>query len=66
MYRETVPYNAGAVGFGGEDRNSVTIRPFDRGALAAQAQSLQIMGAIGNDGRQCPRTAVPFGLIDRH
>lgn len=47
-------YNAGAVGFGGEDRNSVTIRPFDRGALAAQAQSLQIMGAVDGMGGTTP------------
>ena len=41
-------YNSGAVGFGGEDRNNVSIRPFDRAVLAAQADSLKVMGA--NDG----------------
>ena len=41
-------------GFGGEDRNSVTVRPFDRGALAAQAQSLEVMGSIDGMGGTTP------------
>ncbi|MBW2361087.1 MAG: OmpA family protein [Deltaproteobacteria bacterium] len=47
-------YNAGAVGFGGEERNSVTVRPFDRAALAAQADSLKVMGAIDGMGGTTP------------
>ncbi len=47
-------YNAGAVGFGGEDRIRVSIRPFDRGALAAQANSLKVMGSIDGMGGTTP------------
>ncbi len=47
-------YNAGAVGFGGEERNTVTLRAFDRGALTAQADSLQVMGAVDGMGGTTP------------
>lgn len=47
-------YNAGAVGFGGEERNTVTLRPFDRGALAGQADSLRVMGSVDGMGGTTP------------
>lgn len=47
-------YDAGAVGFGGDDRNRVAVQAFNRAALAAQADSLEVMGAVDGMGGTTP------------
>lgn len=51
-------YSAGAIGFGGDDRNSVALSSFNRGALASQSSSLGVMGAIDGMGGPTPLHAV--------
>jgi OOP family OmpA-OmpF porin len=51
-------YAAGAVGFGGDDRNTAPLAPFDRPALAAKAASFEIMGDISGTGGTTPLDAV--------
>ncbi len=51
-------YSAGAIGFGGDDRNGVALSPFDRGALVRQAESLEVMGSIDGMGGPTPLHSV--------
>jgi OOP family OmpA-OmpF porin len=51
-------YSAGAIGFGGDDRNAVALSAFNRGALASQASSLEVMGSIDGMGGPTPLHAV--------
>lgn len=52
--RSSSGYNAGAIGFGGEERNTVSLRAFDRGALTNQANSLRVMGSVDGMGGTTP------------
>jgi outer membrane protein OmpA-like peptidoglycan-associated protein len=47
-------YSAGAIGFGGDDRNTVPLSSFNRSALAGQAESLEVMGAVDGMGGPTP------------
>jgi OOP family OmpA-OmpF porin len=51
-------YAAGAVGFGGDERNVAPLAPFDRGALSSQAKTLEIMGDVSGTGGTTPLDAV--------
>lgn len=51
-------YSAGAIGFGGSDRNTVGLASFDRSSLANQAASLEVMGAVDGLGGTTPLHAV--------
>ena len=51
-------YAAGSVGFGGDERNSAPLAPFDRGGLAAKTASLEIMGDVSGTGGTTPLDAV--------
>lgn len=47
-------YEAGSVGFGGPDRMTVPVEPFDRSALAREASDLHIMGSVDGMGGTTP------------
>jgi OOP family OmpA-OmpF porin len=47
-------YNAGIIGFGGTERIVAPVAPFNRGNLAATADSLKIMGDIDGFGGETP------------
>jgi OOP family OmpA-OmpF porin len=47
-------YDAGSIGFGGDDRIVAPLAPFDRAALAQAAESLRILGEIGGWGGRTP------------
>ncbi len=47
-------YRAGSIGFGGNDRIVSPLASFNRGALAAKADSLKIMGAVDGMGGRTP------------
>lgn len=47
-------YEAGLVGFGGEERSSAPLAPFDRGALASVAAGLMPLGSIDGMGGYTP------------
>jgi len=51
-------YTAGSIGFGGDDRHTAPLAPFDRSRLASQAQTLEIMGSIDGMGGTTPLDAV--------
>jgi len=51
-------YEAGSVGFGGDDRQVAALAPFDRTGLAEQAASLEIMGDVSGTGGTTPLDAV--------
>ena len=51
-------YSAGAIGFGGDDRNRVPLSAFNRGALASQAASLEVMGSVDGMGGPTPLHSV--------
>lgn len=51
-------YSAGSIGFGGSERMKAEQAPFNRSALANQAQSLEIMGSIDGMGGTTPLNAV--------
>lgn len=51
-------YNTGLIGFGGDDRKSTALSPFDRGRLASTAANLEIMGDISGMGGTTPYAAV--------
>ncbi len=51
-------YDAGAIGFGGSDRMTVPLEPFNRAALAHQASDLEIMGSVDGMGGTTPLHAV--------
>ena len=51
-------YSAGLVGFGGDERIEAPLAPFDRGALASKAASLEVMGALDGRGGETPYAAV--------
>lgn len=46
--------DAGLIAFGGEDRVTAPLAPFDRAALTSKAQSIQIMGDIDGRGGETP------------
>jgi len=52
--RDSSGYAAGLVGFGGDDRITSPLAPFDRGALANTAASLRILGDLGGYGGRTP------------
>jgi OOP family OmpA-OmpF porin len=47
-------YDAGSIGFGGDDRIVAPLAPFDRAALAGAAESLRVLGEIGGWGGRTP------------
>ncbi len=47
-------YEAGVVGFGGDDRVVAPVADFDRGTLATTADQIEIMGAIDGRGGETP------------
>jgi OOP family OmpA-OmpF porin len=47
-------YDAGSIGFGGDDRIAAPLAPFDRAALAQTADSLRILGEVGGWGGSTP------------
>lgn len=51
-------YDAGAIGFGGDERRTAPVAPFDRPALADQASGLEIMGSVDGMGGTTPLHAV--------
>lgn len=54
------PYEAGLVSFGGDDRITVPLAPFDRAALAGTAEGLRILGDIDGMGGRTPyRHVIP-------
>ena len=48
------PLEAGLVSFGGEERLAAPVAPFDRGALAATAASLRVLGDVDGMGGRTP------------
>jgi OOP family OmpA-OmpF porin len=51
-------YDAGLVGFGGDDRQTAPLAAFDRGRLASTASELEVMGDINGLGGETPLHAV--------
>ncbi|MFQ5417052.1 MAG: OmpA family protein [Myxococcota bacterium] len=51
-------YEAGLVGFGGDERIAAPLAPFDRGSLARTASGLRILGEIHGRGGRTPYHAV--------
>jgi OOP family OmpA-OmpF porin len=47
-------YDAGLIGFGGDDRIVAPLAPFDRSMLARTAESLEILGEIDGRGGRTP------------
>lgn len=47
-------YEAALIGFGGDDRMTAPLGPFDRGQLASKAGDLQVMGDINGMGGETP------------
>jgi OOP family OmpA-OmpF porin len=47
-------YDAGLIGFGGDDRIVAPLAPFDRSVLASTAESLRILGEIDGRGGRTP------------
>jgi len=47
-------YAAGLVGFGGSDRITAPLAPFDRAGLASTVSSLRILGELGGYGGRTP------------
>lgn len=52
--RTAGPYQAALIGFGGEERITAPLTPFDRGALSATADSLRILGDVDGMGGETP------------
>jgi OOP family OmpA-OmpF porin len=55
-------YNAGLIGFGGDDRIAVPLSGFDRAVLSRAASDLAIMGSIDGTGGETPFRKI-FGEI---
>lgn len=51
-------YEAGLVGFGGDERIRAPLAPFDRGALSSKASTLRLLGEVGGFGGRTPYDAV--------
>lgn len=47
-------YNAGSIGFGGDDRTVLHLQGFDRGALRATVDQVQVMGQVDGRGGATP------------
>jgi len=52
--RDSSGYEAGLVGFGGDERIKSPVAAFDRGALASTAASLRVLGELGGYGGRTP------------
>jgi OOP family OmpA-OmpF porin len=51
-------YDAGLIGFGGNERINAPLAPFDRRALANTAASLRVLGEVGGWGGRTPYRVV--------
>jgi OOP family OmpA-OmpF porin len=47
-------YSAGSIGFGGDERTTSALAPFDRAALSNTAAGLHILGEVGGFGGNTP------------
>jgi OOP family OmpA-OmpF porin len=58
--RDGGTYEAGLVGFGGDERITAPLAPFDRASLSATADSLRILGDVDGMGGETPyRHVIP-------
>jgi OOP family OmpA-OmpF porin len=51
-------YSAGAIGFGGDERNAAPLAAFNRSVLSSQAAGLDVMGSVDGMGGPTPLHAV--------
>ena len=56
--RSSLGYEAGLVGFGGDERIRAGLAPFDRGNLSSKASVLRPLGEVGGFGGRTPYHAV--------